>query len=68
MQEELEVLKGYIESLKLHERAANGRIARKDMDELIDSLREADEIALADFISNFHYEAALENFISSLYG
>ena len=66
MQEELEVLKGYVESLKLHEKST---ITMGDLSDLRTSLRGADEFGLADYVERLGTPEELQDLIvNTLYG
>lgn len=60
MQEELEVLKGYVETLGLHEKDC---ITLTDQISLRDALREGDETGLADYIERLNSPNELEDLI-----
>lgn len=66
MQEELEVLKGYVETLGLHEKMP---ITLTDQLNLRHLLREADEFGLADYVERLASPGELEDLIvNTLYG
>jgi len=66
MDEELEVLKGYVESLGLDQKTG---ITQEDKSALQSALREADEFALADYVERLKDAAELEDLIvNTLYG
>ncbi|CAM6004835.1 unnamed protein product [Sphagnum balticum] len=66
MDEELEVLKQYVESLGLHEKTG---IVMGDVASLRTALREADEFGLADYMERLKGPEELEDLIvNTLYG
>ena len=66
MDEELEVLKQYVESLGLHEKDT---ITMGDLSELRTMLRDADEMGLADYVERLGGPEELEDLIvNTLYG
>jgi hypothetical protein len=66
MDEELEVLKQYVESLGLHEKTG---IGMGDVASLRTALREADEFGLADYVERLKGPEELEDLIvNTLYG
>lgn len=67
MNEELEVLRQHVESLGLDQKA--GGIDVNDQKALKDSLYEADEFALADYVAKLKDPSELEDLIvNTLYG
>jgi len=60
MNEELEVLKGYVESLGLHEKDC---ITMGDLSSLRSALRDGDELGLADYVERLQTPEALQDFI-----
>jgi hypothetical protein len=66
MDEELEVLKQYVESLGLHEKSG---LTTDDVSNLRNDLLESDESSLANYVTALKTPAALEDFIvNTLYG
>ena len=66
MDEELEVLRGYVESLGLHEKT---ELTSQDKADLVESLRDADETTLATYINNLSSPTELLDLIvNTLYG
>lgn len=66
MNEEIEVLKGYVESLGLNEKE---NLTKSDLRELSASLRDADEDSLANYVDQLGTPEALKEFIAdTLYG
>lgn len=60
MQEELEVLKGYVESLGLHEKE---KLTLVDKHNLVALLEEADEIVLANYVDGLADANELQDLI-----
>jgi hypothetical protein len=66
MDEELEVLRQYVESLGLDKKSG---LEEQDRKSLVESLSEADEITLANYVSNLPNVSELEDLITNtLYG
>lgn len=60
MDEDIEVLKGYVESLGLDKKTD---ISSQDKQDLINSLRDADEDTLAAYVSSLKSPAELQDLI-----